>query len=420
VLLSPRRNNSHDQIHKSLFLRENLSLNSSYSKDRLIGLRELLRVFSSSIKQPLISSDPLKETFVLIVSGEDSTQEICKYVSSQAQQDVSDVIEKNNIRLKNIDFGFIDLFAYLIFSSVIVLLSFFSNKRTHISILLRFVVEFTYLSQFVEKRQKPQTLLFFNPFVGDTPFCCHFLKVNFKSHCIIIPSITPLSLINSYSIADEIIISSQYHSEEIALNPNLNFSVNKVTFWSPEGCYELSSQLHETSKLNAIGYYSHGQWIRNKINKGFGRNHIQVMEESILAQINEYINQTKIPLIIFLHPRENTKTVSFEKIKEYYSSFVDPENITFHLSGEKNIKASLSVFLGVGAFSSILLERLSLGLPTFIARDNSWDFPLKNAQLSNISFDAFDKSLVHKIDNIKGLNKADFFKTYNIEDYVKQ
>jgi hypothetical protein len=420
LLLKNKRNSTARQIINALFQRKNLSLNSSYSKDRLIGLREFFRVISNSQDSPQIWTSNSKNDFVLIVSGETSIDKISQYISAQSKKDVSDIIEKSNVRLKHIYYSISDLFIYFLFALPIVFLCFFSNKRTHISILLRYVVEFTYLSQFVEKRQKPQTLLFFNPFVGDTPLCCHFLKVNFKSNCIIIPSITPLSLINSYSIADEIIISSEYHREEMLFNSNLNITANKVTYWLPEGCYELKSETNEKSNLDTIGFYSHGQWIRNQQNKSFGRSHLQAKEENVLTQLNHYVKQNNIQLIIFLHPWEIVNEQTFEQTKQYYSHFVDPENLHFNLSKKKNIESSLHVFLGVGVFSSILLERLSLGLPCFIAEDLSWEFPLKNSKLHNISFNAFDTSLANKIESIKNLSTTQFFCKFDLADYIKQ
>jgi hypothetical protein len=406
-------------IQLALFERESLTLSLNYTKDRLVGLKETIRIFKRSNSHPTRHfSSPSNN--ILIVCGENTVHKIIEYIHSQSDKKISTSIEKNDIRFNDINSNFLDKAVFLLFCGIISFLCVFLKKRIHISLLIRSVVEFTYVDQFIKKNKHITQLNFFNPYVNDVPFWCYYLKKKHSVYTRLIPSITPISLLNFYSYADEMILSSEYQYEEILNSTTLNNHIQKYTFWKPEGCYALSSSSLKNEPNTIIGFYSHGQWLRNKNLIGFDRGHIQNIEESILKMLNLYCSATNLKINIFLHPLEMGSSETMKEAQSYYEQFISKDAFSFVLSNRSNIAESFDTKIGVGAFSSVLLERLSLGMPILIASDKSWSFPISGTKLENISFNPFDDSLLNRIFQIQNQTQSEFFESFNLKHYIKQ
>jgi hypothetical protein len=232
-----------------------------------------------------------------------------------------------------------------------------------------------------------------------------------------LPSPGPLKLHNATTIADELLVCTQYHLEEVSRLPEIK--AKRVTLWLPEYSFSYIDQyrnqnLVPTSKT--IGFYSHGEWLRIRLGHAAHGLDILAAEEFALRCVADFIRaNTDYQLTVFPHPREK-KDEYILWTKEYYNSKLN--GIPYGLA-DKNKKTALSfheVDIAVSAYSTILFERLFCGYKMLVCNTGISGFPDAESPLANITF-ADQITFEKKIIQSSSEDSNEFFVGNRLEGY---
>lgn len=365
--------------------------------DRLIGLRMsrrlMKRLFSKSADAVFVmrENEP-----TVVLGGIIRTRDIIvNYVNRCTESPVGTYIAKDFITGKDLPKWSL-LFVMLPFMIKQSVRSLFSKRRINLALSIHELFEIAYLKYYV-RVNGIRHIFDWIPYEKDS----NFLSLQLMSAGVEvtkIPSPGPLATHNRIMIGTEVIFSTPYHFEELKRFGD-TIRAKRFAKWPPQGAEANIRQYldHPLPKPKSLGFYSHGSWVRKAEKHAQHGRAVDVAEERILALLGRFTSEfPQYQLTIFPHPRERKH--SAEGMIQFYRETIghdrfiisDPSNGTaasFHL-----------VDIAIGAFSSILYERMYCGYKTLIGNIGFHDFPMNGSTLNNIAFVTYEdmKELIQK------------------------
>jgi hypothetical protein len=235
-----------------------------------------------------------------------------------------------------------------------------------------------------------------------------------------LPSPGPLKTHNHILLGTELLLSSQYQFEELALLPNIH--IKEVKKWVPEYAFTYIDRYKEGQFVPpalTIGFYSHGGWLRKSQGHADDGLSIPDAEHQLLTDLSKFLEENKsFSLRIYPHPREKRPEI-IEQTREFYAGYFKSSN--FELAGPE-VRTSMAFEqcdIGLAAFSTILYERLFCAFKTLIGNYGFPDFPHAESPLNNICFASFS-GLEEKLLSASKQSQDDFFKDRGLAGYRYQ
>jgi hypothetical protein len=274
------------------------------------------------------------------------------------------------------------------------------TKRASIALTIYEIAEnIHFLSEI--KRLNIKKLYIFCIYEKDTNVLYLLLKKT-GVRVVKISSDGPLLLWNKLLLTDELVVSFSYQKEEAAhMKDTIIYSA--IHHWGPEMIEESKNKYPERGKVknlahNSIGFYSTASWIRNRkqqLKRGVS---IPENEIRILTWLNQYLEcKPQLKLLIFLHPKEK-KESNYDELFSWYSQFLGNSRWEFAPIEKPTSSMFDEVKLGVGYYSTVLLERDYYGFETLMSPIGMNDFPIPSSSM--------DSKCVYNEDNF--IKKLDF------------
>jgi len=376
-------------------------LPGSAKKDLLIGFKEWKRIVSRRKTQNLSEGDRP----CVLVSTFNQKEIAVEYISTNSGFKDLHVLVREELSIDSLPLKF-HLFALRISLQCM-----FDSRRVNLALLIREVVEWTAVSDFISISNIKE-FFDFTPFEKDSNALA-FLLMEDGVKVTKIPSPGPFAGHHTFMIADEVVVSSAYQLEEI---PHFKqWYVSGLLHWPAEQ-YSRYAHCYTNAPLppkNTIGFYSHGEWVRRKAghaNFGFG---IQENEQFILESLKTFLNKhPNFQLIVFPHPKER----SDGEFQSFYSSLFEGTNTIIAPVEMKSSETFFKVSMGLMAYSTLLFERLALGYKTFIGTNFQTSFPLEGSPLKNLclsDYESFEAALLLANEE----TEKEFFERCRLEKY---
>lgn len=376
-------------------------LPGSAKKDILIGFKEWKRIVSRRKTQNLSEG----KAPCVLVSTSNQKEIAQEYISANSPFHTLNVLVREELTISSFPIKF-HLFAFRISLQCL-----FDSRRVNLALLIREVVEWTAVSDFISISNIKE-FFDFTPFEKDSNALA-FLLMEDGVKVTKIPSPGPFAGHHTFMIADEIVVSSAYQLEEI---PHFKqWYVSGLLHWPAEQ-YSRYAHCYTNAPLppkNTIGFYSHGEWVRRKAghaNFGFG---IQENEQFILESLKTFLNKhPNFQLIVFPHPKER----SDGEFQSFYSSLFEGTNTIIAPVEMKSSETFFKVSMGLMAYSTLLFERLALGYKTFIGTNFQTSFPLEGSPLKNLclsDYESFEAALLLANEE----TEKEFFERCRLEKY---
>lgn len=364
-------------------------LTEADKSDRLIGLRMarrlMKRLFSPS-REAILVVHPDQPTVVL--GGIIRTRDIIvNYVNRCTDQPVGTYIAKDFITGN-------ELPKWAILSTMIPFMirqsmrAVFSKRRINLALSIHEVFEIAYLKYYMRSRGIKH-IYDWIPYEKDS----NFLSLQLMQDGVEvtkIPSPGPLATHNRIMIGTEIIFSTPYHFEELKRFGD-TIRANRFSKWPPQGAEANIHQYldHPLPPAKTLGFYSHGSWVRKAERHAQHGRAVDVAEARILALLGRFITENpEYKLTIFPHPRERKHSV--EMMMQFYRETIGHNHFEIADKSHGTVASFHLVDIAIGAFSSILYERMYCGYKTLIGNIGFHDFPMNGSTLNTISFVTYD------------------------------
>jgi hypothetical protein len=384
-------------------------LPSRAKRDLLIGFKEWKRIVTrKAMASTFFASAPC-----VLVSTSNQKEIAQEYISANSPFQTLNVLVREELTIPSFPLKF----HFLAFR--ISLQCLFDSRRVNLALLIREVVEWTAVSDFISFNTISE-FFDFTPFEKDSNSLAYLLMED-GIKVTKIPSPGPLTGHHTFMIADDVIVSSAYQIEEI---PHFShWYISRILHWPPEQ-YLRYAHCYMNASLppkKTLGFYSHGEWVRKKLGHaefGFG---IQENEMFLLNSLQIFLkNHSDYQLIVFPHPKER-KDSAFE---QFYSSHFEGTNTLIAPAEMKSSENFFKVNIGVMAYSTLLFERLSLGYKTFIGTQFQTSFPLEGSPLNNLclsNYESFEAALLLANEE----TEEEFFvhrslKNYSLKEFLYQ
>lgn len=199
-----------------------------------------------------------------------------------------------------------------------------------------------------------------------------------------IPSPNLLSIANQEMLSDVLTLTSPSQLDDLKRYEN-TISVSKTERWLPEffPTYDaVYRDGRQTPPRNSIGFYSHGSWMRRATGVlGTDLGDIEAEEQLVVAFGSFLKAHPEFTCTVFLHPKEK-KTERQEEARKYYDTHFGAGRYDFADLKVPGAKLFDTVDIGVGAFSTILFERLFLGCKTIFYPPGIRIFPASGAEIA--------------------------------------
>jgi hypothetical protein len=377
--------------------------------DLLIGFKEWKRIVSRKIIEPtFISKAPC-----LLVSTSNQKEIAEEYVTANSQFKTLNILVREELTISNFPI------KYHLFALRISIQCLFDSRRVNLALLIREVVEWTNVSNFIFSNSISE-IFDFTPFEKDSNALAYLL-IEQGIKVTKIPSPGPLTGHNTFMIADDVVVSSAYQMEEI---PGFShWYISRILHWPPEQ-YLRYSHFYTNAPLppkKTLGFYSHGEWVRRKAGHAkFGQN-IQENEMFILESLQIFLKKhSDFQLIIFPHPKERKDS----EFKHFYSSLFQDTNSLVAPTEMKSSENFFKVNIGVMAYSTLIFERLALGYKTFIGTQFQSSFPIEGSPLNNLclsNYETFEEAIILAHEE----TEKEFFdrrglKNYSLKEFLNQ
>lgn len=366
-------------------------LPESATKDRWIGFRELVRTSQKILKpkQAFHNVDPTSNS--AIIGGLFREEKlITEYITKSAGKNQRVYFAKDELpSLPEQRWKF--LWQLWIFAVPLAFQCITDERRSNIALSIREVAENAGLLMWLSQLGVQQVYDFI-PYEKDGNFASLLLKGK-NIRVIKVPSPGPLATHNSSLLGDEIVLSSPYQEEEIQ-HFEKTIRIKKISKWIPERAFTYIDKYLEKdlpTKQQTIGFYSHGSWIRAKEGHADDGMGIFEAEKKLLHDLSTFLaNYPEFSLIIFRHPREKKPELA-ELCDQYYKPFFTSSQINYSNSIHSTALSFDECDMGIGAFSTILYERMFCGYKTLIGNYGIPAFPIPGSSLENICVNSFEK-----------------------------
>ncbi len=409
-----KKEQSPDWIAQYSLLR-NMSyrLDASAPNDRWIGLREWYRhVIKTNGRQSFYQTIlTIKEGHALITWDFNKDPKALQYVQRFHERKVTHFVGKDLISLHHLKYnalekGLLHLFCLWVTFSCFC----FKKQRANRALLIRQSIEMACLLQWFQ-RENIQHVSFFHPYEIDS----NLLSVGLQRLGItttFVPSVVPLFVHNHHLICDELVVTSPYQEEEIAQSFASSIQFKKMLRWPAETLFDVPTE-RSIGSNKRIAFYSHGQWLRNTLDRADNGLFAEDSEKLILHWLKKGVDQKLWDVVIYLHPLEKKH---IKKTEDYYQRFFGSTAFAW---GDRT-KSSAHFFyqesFGVGTLSTVIFERLLAGHKTLLHRNLEDGFPIAKSTLNNICFHSWNE--LENFWNQFGTKDNDyFFETLSLRDY---
>jgi hypothetical protein len=376
-------------------------LPNSAKRDLFIGFKEWKRIVSRKKIQNLSKGNGP----CVLVSTSNQKEIAVEYISTNSGFKDLQVLVREELSIDSLPLKF-HLFALRISLQCL-----FDSRRVNLALLIREVVEWTNVIDFISTNNIKE-FFDFTPFEKDSNALAYLLK-GWRIKVTKIPSPGPFAGHHTFMIADDVVVSSAYQLEEI---PNFKqWYVSRLLHWPAEQ-YSRYAQCYPNAPIppkNTIGFYSHGEWVRRKAghaNFGFG---IQENELFLLEGLKRFLKKhPHFQLIVFPHPKERSDS----EFQTFYSSLFEGTNTIIAPVEMKSSETFFRVSMGLMAYSTLLFERLALGYKTCIGTNFQTSFPLEGSPLKNLCLSDYE-SLEAALLLANEETEKEFFERCRLEKY---
>lgn len=394
-------------------------LYESDKSDPLIGLRMAVRLWRRLGKTTKSGVVPVNEDGkIVIVGGLLRTSElIIRYIQGNSPEKVHSYIAKDFITTPpGLRFRiFITMLPFILRQTWRCL---YSNNRVNLALAIHEVFEIAFILDYFRSNNLKE-LYDWIPYEKDS----NLLSLLAQKQGIIVtklPSSGPLVTHNRFMLSQQVVLTTPYQFEELAKYKD-TITASKILRWPPQGAMDHGDHYKEKRKTtpHTIGFFSHGSWIRKQEKHAeHGRNVLDA-ERSILFFLGKFVEENPdFKILIFPHPREKKKEI-LNETKSFYAQCIGHDRFEIlppELSTADNFdKADI----GLGAFSSILYERMYCGFKVLIGNIGFSDFPMTSSKLNQICFDEYDEMkqlLLHFAD----LSSEQFFEETGLKGYSQE
>jgi hypothetical protein len=208
------------------------------------------------------------------------------------------------------------------------------------------------------------------------------------------------------------VITSPYQEEEIVHLFSSSIDYKKLIRWPAETLFDVPAIAAENQN-NRIAFYSHGQWLRNALNRADNGLFAEDSEKQILQWLKKGVDDNLWEVVIYLHPLEKKH---LERTENYYRTIF---GATPFLWGNRN-QSSAHFFhqesFGIGTLSTVIFERLLVGRKTLLHKNMGDVFPHAQSSLNHICFNSWD-DLVQFWNTFGKKDNAFFFDTLSLREY---
>jgi len=372
------------------------------------GITTLYRFWFRALRASSVNREACKKstepkTIAVIDAGAESMESRQYYINHFAGITDAHFIFRDNALVFSSEWKRIKqlMVAFLYATAILPVFLIKKSRRGALAITVSEFLEHIYFLSAL-KRCKVRQIYMFCIYEKDTNLLYLLLK---KAGLYVskISSDGPVSLWNKNLISDEIIVSFPYQMEEIAFH-KASIIAEKVILWGPEtikqtaGLYEDEEQRKIKSPMS-IGFYSTASWVRSLKNQTARAVTNPENEIRILNWLNEYLKEKEnVFLYVYLHPKEKHPEFQ-QKVHLHYGEFLKTNNWHFADVQKPTSACFNEVQIGVGYYSTVLLERDYYGFPTMLSPLGMDDFPVSGTALAQ-------KCVFNKTDFIAGLNKV--------------
>jgi hypothetical protein len=384
-------------------------LPGSAKKDLLIGFKEWKRIVSRRKIQNLSKGNG---PYVL-VSTSNQKEIAVEYISTNSGFKDLQVLVREELSIDSLPLKF-HLLAFRISLQCL-----FDSRRVNLALLIREVVEWTAIIDFISTNNIKE-FFDFTPFEKDSNALAYLLMAK-GIHVTKIPSPGPLSTHHSFIIGNDVVVSSAYQLEEI---PNFKkWHINKILLWPAEQYhnYKLVYENHPIAPKHVIGFYSHGEWVRRK--EGHADPGLGILENEmfILVSLRIFLSKNdQFKLIIFPHPKERNDP----EFISYYHSIFNGVNYVIAATEMRSHLTFHQVNIGLMAYSTLMFERLAMGYKTLVGTSLKTKFPQANSPLNNIcvsSMVSLEKEiLIAAEETDKEFFLRNELQNYPLDDFLQQ
>ena len=391
-------------------------------KDFLIALKIYKFIFYSFLKKTNTTNKFNKQSKSAIYDATTFSKDLrIEYIEKLSGEKIECFFSKDNLLIQINIWQTTILLLFLLLSFIpIFLIYIFSKNKLKYPLLIIEIVECFNLLQLL-KINKITKLHYFCIYERDSNICA-FILMKCRIYINKIPSEVPLHFWNKIIIANELSTCFGYQKQEVECYKKTMF-INKVTSWVPEQFFEspkrflLAEMLRNICEFK-IGFFSSGNWLREKINDvDLGYNDKE-NEELLFKTLINYAVIKKIKLQIFLHPLEKNAKYT-EIVNSYYNIYINNTEIFLADKSVKSIEGFDKIDLGIALYSTLMFERLALGFKTLIAPWDYTEFPIPNSSFSNICSKSSD-DIIELIENNINLTADEFFTKNQITELVYQ
>jgi hypothetical protein len=381
--------------------------------DRLIGLRLIWRALKRTRQNCVFPFDQ-NSTIAVLGATPRNKELIVEYIKRSSKKSIGFFIAKDYATFYP-GASLAEKLNWLFFSLHIAFQCCFRSDRANRALMIFSAVEVAWVAYFV-KEKNISYLYDFIPYEADGNAISLAMKkagVGLTK----IPSSGPLGTHNRWMIADEVILSSAYHYEELPFLKD-TLRVKTQTLWPPEKAFTYLSTYKDrpVPPPKTIGYLSHAEWIRRE--EGHGHNGIDVQgtEQEMWRDLIRYIkNREGYKLIIFPHPHERKPELK-ERMEKYYHDLFHEINYEIIDEKWKTSQAFHKVDVAVVSYSTIIYERLFCGYKLLIATNKIDEFPLKGSPLHSICFKDY-ASMERLLDKAEKQTNEEFYTENKLVGY---
>ena len=225
---------------------------------------------------------------------------------------------------------------------------------------------------------------------------------------------------NKVIVANQLSFCFGYQQEEFFYYKDTMF-IDSTQQWLPELFFKTPINILKSSSKNIgvvyeIGFFSSGNWLRDKLGDVDLGNDDLKNENSILNILVNFVCQNNLKMCIFLHPIEK-KTENLNFSLKHYELILKNQNITIADINKSSINGFDKINIGIAQYSAIMFERIVLGYKTIIAPWGHSNFPIKNSTLSSCC--ALNESeLIKKLNELLPITVSEYFIKTDLNKYV--
>jgi hypothetical protein len=213
-------------------------------------------------------------------------------------------------------------------------------------------------------------------------------------------------------VCDELVVTSPYQEEEIAQSFSSSIQFKRLLRWPAETLFDVPTE-RANGPNKRIAFYSHGQWLRNALDRADNGLFAEDSEKQILQWLKKGVDQKLWEVVIYLHPLEKKH---IDKTEDYYHRLFKSTAFDWGNRTKSSAHFFHQESFGIGTLSTVIFERLLAGHKTLLHRNLEDGFPIAKSTLNNICFHSWNE-----LENFwKQFGTKDndyFFETLSLRDY---